>query len=92
MKKVVLREFDPKTNKESTKEYVVASTKTQNILRDEKQNSGLYVAVLSAQEFYLDRETALDFATKASEELGVDIVDNIINALEVGCIVKRLEK
>lgn len=92
MKKVLLREFDPKTNKESKNEYVVASTKTQNILRDEKQNNGLYVAVLSAEEFYVDREKVIEFAESVSSELGIDIVNNIINALEVGCIIKRLEK
>lgn len=92
MKKITLREFNTKTMKETTNDYIVASTKTQNILVDEKTKNGLYVAVLSAQEFYLDRDTANEIAKIASESLGVDISENVINALEIACIVKRLEK
>ena len=92
MQIVKLREYDKNTNKESVNEYIVASTKTKNILVDTKVASGLYVAVLDTKEFYLDREFALELGKQASEKLGLDITNNIINALEVACIVKRLDK
>lgn len=94
MKKVILRVFNPKTSQESKNEYVVASTKSQNNLVEELQDKGNYVALLSAKEFYIDRNKALEFAKNLSSGMENEdqIAKAIIGALEVSCIVKREDK
>lgn len=92
MKLIKVETTEKKTLKNEVNEYVVASTKTQNILVDELRATGHYVDVLSEKDFYLDRETAVQISKIASEKVGIDISENVIKALEVACIVKRLEK
>lgn len=92
MQIVKLREYNKDTNQETINNYVVASTKTKNILVDNKTQQGLYVAVLDTQEFYVDRDKAIEVATMLADSVGIDIRNNVINALEVACIVKRLDK
>ena len=92
MQKVTLREFNKNNGKETTTDYIVASTKTKNILVRAKEEVGLYVAVLNTEEFYLDRDTAKELGKTASAKLGTDITDAVVKALELACIVKREEE
>lgn len=92
MKIVNLRTFNPKTNKEEQNEYIVASTKTQNILVEQLQNDGYYVAVLGAKELYLDREKVKSFAKDLCKDFEYDLTEEVLKAFEVACLIKRLEK
>lgn len=92
MKLIKVETTEKKTLKNEVNEYVVASTKTQNILVNELKESGHYVDVLKETEFYLDREVAIELGKIASDNVGIDISESVIKALEIACIVKRLEK
>ena len=81
--------------------FVVASTKSKNIAYREleEQNTNVYTTSEQVQEFYLDRDIALEKAKELSKtikdlsEKEQELFANaIISALEIGCIVKRIEK
>ena len=93
MKQIKVMLFNPSKDKEATnKDFIVASTKSENNLIDDYKSAGYFAQVVNTKEFYLDRDIAIELSKSASEKLGVDISEAFVKALETACIVKRLEK
>lgn len=88
-------------NKNETISFVVASTKSKNIVYKDLEDNNTCVFHTSevVEEFYIDREIATEKAkelsatikTLTSEEQEL-LTSAILSALEVGCLVKRQEK
>lgn len=97
MQKVNVKIKDAK-NEVKYIDFVVASTKSKNNYYEDLENKDIcvYSRTEKVQELYFDRAKATQFATELANTLDSSIAKEltsaIINALEVGCLVKRLEK
>ena len=88
-------------NKIETISFVSASTKSKNIVykKLEEKDICIYHTTEKVEEFYIDREVALEKAKELSATIkNLDkeeqelLTSAILGALEVGCLVKRLQE
>lgn len=75
-----------------TNKYLVASTKSQNNLVEELQESGKIVGKQVAKDWFIDKKVADKYATEIAENSGLEdaykplLKDAIIKAFRTACI------
>lgn len=98
MQKISLNYFDVAKKEKQSASFIVASTKTKNILfKDlENENKIPFVNTAQVQEIFIERSDARAMAIELSSTLTTLsddekklVVEKIVEALEVACIVKR---
>ena len=101
MQLIKVNVYDTKKNQKSNLSVVVASTKSRNNLFADLEAKDIipFTNTADTKEFYLDRGLAKQHAEEMADSFSflsdtekASLTSAIVNMLEIGCLVKRLDK